>query len=74
MLCSTKRKCAGRLRTQYTTTDKGTTKTLNYFKVANKNVNRCIVDSPGYGYLGMAPRSGLKLIDMITKYAKESSR
>lgn len=40
----------------------------------NGGVNHFIVDSPGYGYLGMAKTSGEKLKKMIIKYSKESSR
>lgn len=47
---------------------------MNYFKIANLNANRFIVDSPGYGYLGMQTSSGDKLKKMIAKYARESSR
>jgi GTP-binding protein EngB required for normal cell division len=47
---------------------------MNYFRIGNLNANRNVVDSPGYGYLGMQTSSGDKLKKMISKYAKESSR
>lgn len=52
----------------------GCTKAMNYFKLGNRSEQRFIVDSPGYGYLGMKKISGDKLKTMIAKYLKESSR
>ena len=47
---------------------------MNYYKVANRSEPRYVVDSPGYGYLGMKKQSGDKLKNMLAKYLKESSR
>lgn len=51
----------------------GTTKSLNYYQVGRMG-SKFVVDSPGYGYLGMKKASGEKLIKMILRYNKESSR
>lgn len=51
----------------------GTTKSLNYYRIGKQD-KRYVVDSPGYGYLGMKKTSGEKLIKMILKYNRESSR
>lgn len=59
---------------QYKMSYKGCTKVMNYFRTQNINYPRYIVDSPGYGYLGMKGKSGDKLKRMISKYARESSR
>lgn len=52
----------------------GCTKTLNYYRIAAMNSEHFVVDSPGYGYLGMKNTSGEKLRKMIAKYARDSSR
>lgn len=54
--------------------DQGCTKVMNYYRIANVNYMRHVVDSPGYGYLGMKTKSGDRLKRMIAKYARESSR
>lgn len=55
-------------------TNQGCTKVMNFYRTENKNFLRYVVDSPGYGYLGMKTKSAEKLKRMIAKYAKESSR
>lgn len=52
----------------------GCTKSLNYYRLESANQERYIVDSPGYGYLGMKQESGEKLKKMIALYARDSSR
>lgn len=52
----------------------GTTKTLNYYQLGFKRYPKYLVDSPGYGYLGMKKQSSEKLINMIKSYDRNSSR
>lgn len=52
----------------------GCTKTLNYYQLQSATDERYVVDSPGYGYLGMKRESGEKLRKMIALYSRDSSR
>ena len=52
--------------------DPGTTRSLNVFEILKNNAY--IVDSPGYGFLGVKSMRGKKLHGLFRKYLMESSR
>ena len=55
-----------------TGTNPGTTRSLNVFEILKNNAY--VVDSPGYGYLGMKSKRGKKLHNLFRRYLMESSR
>ena len=52
--------------------DQGTTRSLNLFEIVKNNA--FVVDSPGYGYLGMKSLRGKRLHNLFRKYLLESPR
>lgn len=47
---------------------------MNYYPVSAKNVSRFVVDTPGYGRMGVNKDAGKRLKSMLAKYIRESSR